>query len=195
VVNTAAVRPGQTVVVFGVGGIGLCAVAAAASRGARPIAADDQRTQRLEIAQQLGATDLINAATSDPLSVLKEICPGGWDVAVEATGIPSVMQNALSIVRPRGGTAVVIGNAKFGESLRLEPREFNLGKRLLGTWGGDTVPDRDFPQYCDWIATGLTKVELLLDREYSLAQTTAALEDLHSGRCTRPLINMNSEST
>jgi S-(hydroxymethyl)glutathione dehydrogenase / alcohol dehydrogenase len=190
VVNTAAHQSGQTVVVFGVGGIGLCAVAAAAVQGASRIAAVDQRMQRLEIAQRLGATHIVDASTSEPVSVLKGLCPGGWDIAIEATGRPSVMQNALSVVRPRGGSAVIVGNAKFGESLTLDPLEFNQGKRLLGTWGGDTVPDRDFPKFSAWISAGLASVELLLDREYGLAETTAALDDLHSGRCTRPLINM-----
>jgi S-(hydroxymethyl)glutathione dehydrogenase / alcohol dehydrogenase len=190
VVNTAGHQPGQSVVVFGVGGIGLCAVAAAAARGASRIAAVDQRLQRLEIARRLGATDVVDVSTSDPISALKTICPHGWDIAIEATGRPGVMQIALSAVRPRGGSAVVVGNARFGESLTVDPMEFNLGKRLLGTWGGDTNPDRDFPKYCEWIATGMTAVELLLDGEYGLAQTTLALEDLHAGRCTRPLINM-----
>jgi S-(hydroxymethyl)glutathione dehydrogenase/alcohol dehydrogenase len=191
IVNTANVQPGQDVVVFGAGGIGLCAVAAAAARRANRIAAVDIRPQRLEIARRLGATHPIDASNNNPLTVLKELCPGGWDVAIEATGQPAVMQSALTSVRPRGGCAVVIGNARFGESLTLDPREFNQGKRLLGTWGGDTIPDRDFPLYCDWIARGITPVDLLIDRVYPLQQINDALNDLHAGRCTRPLIDMS----
>lgn len=191
VLHAAKVERHQSVVVFGVGGIGLCAVAAAAAQGANPIAAVDQRISRLEIATQLGATDMVDASKGEALSQLKQRCPGGWDVAIEATGQPQIMQLALAIVRPRGGRAVVIGNARFGESLLLDPREFNQGKQLLGTWGGDTEPDRDFPVYCDWIARRVAPVELLLDREYQLAQVNEALADLHHGRCTRPLINFN----
>jgi S-(hydroxymethyl)glutathione dehydrogenase/alcohol dehydrogenase len=190
IVNTAQVQRGQSVVVFGVGGIGLCAVAAAAANGATPIVAVDTRNQRLQVAGQLGATQLIDASTDDPLETLPQLCPRGFDVAIEATGQPGVMRTALAVVRARGGTAVVVGNAKFGESLNLDPREFNQGKRLLGTWGGDTAPDRDFAKYCDWIASGIAPVERLLDREYSLIEIGAALADLHAGHCTRPLINM-----
>ena len=191
ILNTAQVELGESVVIFGVGGIGLCALSAAAATGANPIAAVDTRSQRLEVAQQLGATHIIDASVGDTLSALRAICSGGWNVAIEATGQPRVMEMSLAAVRARGGRAVVVGNAKFGVSLTLDPREFNQGKRLLGTWGGDTVPDRDFPKYCDWIASGKTPVESILDREYALPDINAALEDLHAGRCTRPLINMN----
>jgi S-(hydroxymethyl)glutathione dehydrogenase/alcohol dehydrogenase len=190
VLNTAQLKRGESVVVFGVGGIGLCAVLAAVASGANTIAAVDTRSQRLEIAKRLGATHTIDASSADTLSVLRSICPGGWSVAIEATGQPRVMEISLAAVRPRGGRAVVVGNAKFGESVSLDPREFNQGKQLLGTWGGDTVPDRDFPKYCDWIAGGQASVDSILDREYKLSDVNAALEDLHAGRCTRPLINM-----
>ena len=192
IVNTAQVAAKQSVVVFGAGGIGLCAIAAAAATGASPIAAVDLRHQRLEVASRLGATHLIDASSCDPLKALRDILPSGWDFAIEATGQPAVMQMALSAVRSRGGSAVIVGNARFGDSLAVDPREFNQGKRLLGTWGGDTVPDRDFSKYCDWILSGAAPVELLLDREYFLTDINTALEDLRAGRCTRPLINMES---
>lgn len=190
VANTANLQPGQNIVVFGAGGIGLCSIAAASRLRANQIAAVDLRPERLEIARRLGANQTIDAARGDPLQTLRQLRSGGWDVAIEATGQPTVMKTALAAVRPRGGCAVVVGNAKFGEFLTIDPREFNQGKRLLGTWGGDTSPDRDFPKFCDWIISGMTDVELVLDREYGLADITQALQDLHSGRCTRPLINL-----
>jgi S-(hydroxymethyl)glutathione dehydrogenase/alcohol dehydrogenase len=146
------------------------------------------------LARRLGATHTVDASAAGeiPLSTINRLVPGGCDVAIEATGHPAVMQLALAVVRPRGGCAVVVGNAKFGEQLTLDPRELNQGKRLLGTWGGDTVPDRDFPKYCDWIARGIAPVEPVLDREYPLTEINEALADLHAGQCTRPLINLKS---
>jgi S-(hydroxymethyl)glutathione dehydrogenase/alcohol dehydrogenase len=191
VINTANLQPGQNIVVFGAGGIGLCSVAVAAVLRANQIAAIDLRPERLELARRLGATHTIDASAGDVLQTLRQLCPGGWDAAIEATGQPPVMQTALAAVRPRGGSAIVVGNAKFGETLTIDPREFNQGKRLLGTWGGDTSPDRDFPKYCEWIASGTAAVEQVLDREYGLANVTEALHDLHAGRCTRPVINLN----
>jgi S-(hydroxymethyl)glutathione dehydrogenase / alcohol dehydrogenase len=190
VFNTAQPRPGQSVVVFGVGGIGSCAVAAAALAGCTPVIAVDVLPEKLALAQKLGATHAIHARTSDPVQEILKLCKGGADFAIEATGIAPVMRQALACVRQQGGTAVVIGNARFGEKLEIDPRELNAGKRLLGTWGGDNVPDRDYPRYCKLIMAGRLDLEPLLSRGYSLAEVNAALDDLEAGLAARPLIDV-----
>ncbi len=190
VFNTAQPRPGQSLVVFGVGGIGSCAIAAAALAGCVPTIAVDVNPDKLGLAKHLGATHTISARTGDPVQQIRALCPGGADFAIEATGNPTVMQQALACVRPQGGTAVVVGNAKHGQMLELDPRELNQGKRLLGTWGGDNVPDRDFPRYCKLLAAGKLNLEPLLSRTYRLNDINAALNDLEHGLCARPLIQV-----
>lgn len=190
VVNTAQPRPGQSLVVFGAGGIGSCAVAAAALSGCMPVIAVDVNADKLSLAKQLGATHTINARTGDPVQHVRELCPGGADFAIEATGQPAVMRQALACVRPQGGTAVVVGNARHGQTLEIDPRELNQGKRLLGTWGGDNNPDRDFPRYCKLIASGKLNLEPLLSRSYGLADINTALDDLEHGLCARPLVEI-----
>ena len=188
--NTARPRPGQSLVVFGAGGIGSCAVAAAALAGCVPVVAVDVNGDKLALAKQLGATHTLNAKTTDPVQAVRDLCPGGADFAVEATGNPVVMRQALGCVRSQGGTAVVVGNAKHGQTLEIDPRELNQGKRLLGTWGGDNDPDRDFPRYCRLIASGKLNLEPLLSRTYRLAEINAALDDLERGLCARPLVEI-----
>jgi S-(hydroxymethyl)glutathione dehydrogenase/alcohol dehydrogenase len=188
--NTARPRPGQSLVVFGVGGIGSCAVASAALAGCVPVVAVDVNGDKLALAKQLGATHTIHVKNADPVAVIRELCPGGADFAIEATGNPAVMRQALACVRPQGGTAVVVGNARHGQTLELDPRELNQGKRLLGTWGGDNDPDRDFPRYCRLIASGKLNLEPLLSRTYRLAEINAALDDLERGLCARPLVEI-----
>src|SRR5262249_48445236 len=95
VFNTAAPRPAQSMAIFGVGGIGLCCVAAAAIGGVTPIIAIDVSQDRLQVAGAMGATHLIDPASADPLAELKRICPDGLDFAIEASGRPEVMQQAL----------------------------------------------------------------------------------------------------
>jgi S-(hydroxymethyl)glutathione dehydrogenase/alcohol dehydrogenase len=190
VFNTARPRPGQTLVVFGVGGIGSCAIAAAALSGCVDVVAVDIRAEKLALALHVGATHAIDASVSDPVAQILQVCPGGVDFAVEATGQPAVMEQALACVRPRGGVAVVVGNAPFGAKLALDPRELNQGKRLLGTWGGDCVPERDYPLFCRLICSGKLNLEPLLTRSYSLADVNRALEDLASGEAGRPLIDL-----
>ncbi len=188
--NTAGATAGRSLAVFGVGGIGLCSVAGAAIAGCTPLIAVDVRPDALERARRLGATVSILAGTTDPVAEIRRLCPGGADFAIEATGRPEAMTQALACVRPRGGAAVVVGNARHGERVPLDPYELNQGKRLLGSWGGDNEPDRDFPRYLEWLRTGKLDAACLLLPPYPLERVTAALEDLEAGRAARPLIEM-----
>jgi S-(hydroxymethyl)glutathione dehydrogenase/alcohol dehydrogenase len=189
-VHTAGVEQGEAVAVLGAGGVGLCAVAGARQRGAAVVVAIDLRPDRLEAARALGATHVVNAAEGDILDQVKAIARGGVDSAIEATGRPDVMRQALAMVRPRGGRAVVVGNARFGELLQIDPRELNQGKRLLGSWGGDNDPDRDFPEYARLITRGEVNLAALYSAPYRLEDVNQALDDLESGRVIRPLIDM-----
>jgi S-(hydroxymethyl)glutathione dehydrogenase/alcohol dehydrogenase len=190
VFNTAQPRPGQSLAVFGTGGVGLCAVAGAAVAGCTPVIAIDLRPDKLELARQVGATHTICAADTDPVAELMRLCPGGVDFAVEATGRPPVMRQALASVRSQGGTAVIVGNARHGERLELDPQQLNQGKRLLGTWGGDNWPDRDYPRYGKLLAAQKLNLDPLLSRTYALGEINDALLDLEQGGAARPLIDM-----
>jgi S-(hydroxymethyl)glutathione dehydrogenase / alcohol dehydrogenase len=191
VFNVLKVQPGDAVAVFGTGGIGLNALMAAALAGAMPVIGIDPNPTRRALAQIYGATHVIDAATADVLAEIRSIAPQGVDLAVESSGIPAVMEQAIHATRPQGGRAVVIGNAKHGAMLALNPAVFNQGKSLLGTWGGDSVPDRDYWRYGRLLNSGRFPVRDLLSKPYSLAQTDQALQDLAAGLVGRPLIDMS----
>ncbi|MBC8232346.1 zinc-binding dehydrogenase [bacterium] len=193
VFNTAQPMPGQSMAIFGTGGIGLCAVAGAAIAGCTPIIAVDIRQDKLDLAGQMGATYLVHATEVSPVEEINRICPGGVDFAIEASGRPQVMLQALYSVRNQGGIAVVIGNARHGEQVELDPKQLNLGKQLRGTWGGDNWPDRDFPRYCKLLSSGKLNIEPLLSKTYSLSQINEAIDDLEAGKVARPLIDMTLE--
>jgi len=189
VTHTAHAQSGQSLAVFGVGGVGLCAVAGAAAIGCNPIIAVDVTKEKLEFAKQMGATHAFHS--NDIATELSRLCPNGLDVAIEASGKPEVMRQALQSVRGQGGTAVVIGNARHGETVSIDPRQLNLGKRLLGTWGGDTTPDVDFPYYCKLLSSGKLRLKPLLAKSYRLSEINNALNDLENGKVVRPLIEMH----
>lgn len=193
VFNTAEAKEGQSLVVFGAGGVGLCAIAGASLAGCSQIVAVDLLDSKLKAAKNLGATDCVNASQSDALDTLKELMKEGFDIAIEATGKSPVMQQALASVHKQGGIAVVLGNATFGEKLEIDPREFNAGKQLRGSWGGDNIPDRDFPLYFELVQSGRLKLESLADSSYQLGDINQAIDDLEFGRTIRPLIEMASE--
>jgi S-(hydroxymethyl)glutathione dehydrogenase / alcohol dehydrogenase len=193
VFNTAQARPGQSIAIFGSGGVGLCAIAAAAVSGCIPIIAVDILPAKLDLARQMGATHTINAGEEDPVEAIKRMCPGGVDRAIEASGRPQVMTQALLSVRSQGGAAVIIGNAHHGEQVELNPQQFNQGKQLLGTWGGDSVPDRDYPRYCTLMEAGKFNFDVLMPQTYRLSEINAALDDLEAGKVARPIIDMTLE--
>ncbi|MCA9068822.1 MAG: zinc-binding dehydrogenase [Planctomycetaceae bacterium] len=188
--NTLNISQGSSVLVIGLGGIGLFAVAGAKFNGANPIIAADINDQRLSSAKNMGATHLLNVKGSNLLKELQRICPGGVSYAIEATGQVNVMQQALSAVKPRGGAVAIIGNAAFGQTLSLDPSELNQGKKLFGTWGGDNHPDDDFLTYQRLFAEKKLSADALRPTVYSLENINQALIDFHNRSVTRPLIDM-----
>lgn len=191
VYNVLKMQPGDAVAVFGTGGIGLNACMAAALGGGAPVIAIDPNPTRRALAEMYGATHTLDPNEGDVIAEIKKIVPQGVDVAVEASGIPAVMDQAINATRQQGGRAVVIGNAKHGSTLTLNPGVFNQGKSLMGTWGGDSVPDRDYPRFGRLLAGTRFPVKGLLSQPYSLDQINEAMNDLADGKVGRPLIDMS----
>jgi S-(hydroxymethyl)glutathione dehydrogenase/alcohol dehydrogenase len=191
VYNVLKAQPGDAVAVFGTGGVGLHAVMAAALVGAMPVIAIDPNPTRRALAPLYGATHVIDPAATDVLTEIKKIVPQGVDIAVESSGVPAAMEMAVNATRQQGGRAVVIGNARHGAVLSLNPSVFNQGKSLMGTWGGDSIPDRDYGRYARLLGAGRFPVGNLLSKPYALEQADQALQDLASGKIGRPLIDMS----
>jgi S-(hydroxymethyl)glutathione dehydrogenase/alcohol dehydrogenase len=194
ILNTANVQEGNTVAVFGVGGIGLSATLAASMRNARTIIAVDVFEHKLELARQLGATHLINAKQQEPLATILEITgKRGVDYAIEAAGTRQTMETAFQSVRDSGGLCVLAGNLPYGERISLNPFDLIRGKRIIGSWGGETQPDRDIPKYVEYYLSGKLPLDRLLTHSYGLNDINQALEDLENGKIGRALIDMSQE--
>ena len=189
-VNTAKVHPGSKVAIFGVGGIGLSAVIGCKLREAKTIIAVDIESHKLELAQELGCTHLINASQNDSLKQIFDITQGeGVDYAIEASGNEKVMETAFQSIS-KNGLCVVAGNLRQGKTISIDPMELIKGKRILGTWGGETKPDRDIPIYANLYQSNKIKLDKLLTQTYSLSDINQALEDMKKGKVIRAMINM-----
>jgi S-(hydroxymethyl)glutathione dehydrogenase/alcohol dehydrogenase len=191
VYNVLKAQPGDSVAVFGTGGVGLHAVMAAALVGAMPVIAVDPNPTRRALAPLYGATHAIDPTGADVLAEIKKIVPQGVDIAVESSGVPAAMDQAVNATRQQGGRAVVIGNARHGATLSLNPAVFNQGKSLMGTWGGDSVPDRDYGRFARLLGSQRFPVRNLLSKPYALEQADQSLQDLAAGTIGRPLIDMS----
>ena len=193
VFNTAEVQAGSSVAVFGIGGIGLSAVLAADLAHAKTIIAIDLIDHKLETARQVGATHLVNASQEDPLEKIFEITgERGVDYAVEAAGRRETMETAFKAVCDKGGLCVIAGNLSEGECISLDPFGLIRGKRIVGTWGGESEPDRDIPRYVDLYLSGELKLENMITHTYPLKGINQALTDLESGKVGRALIDMDT---
>ena len=188
IINTLQVRPGQSVVVFGAGGIGLCAISAAAIVDANPVIAVDVNDQKLEFARRFGATHVVNAKNVDAVQAIKELTGGGADFAIDAIGLPQTQEQILRAVRPgfsglnKGGTALLIGITPPDAKAILDTSLFVGNRSFTRTSGGDCKPDRDFPIFLRWVREGKLKLEQLVTNRYKLEQINEAVDDLEHGR-------------
>ncbi|SCF69344.1 zinc-binding dehydrogenase [Streptomyces sp. Ncost-T10-10d] len=187
VINTAALRPGQSTVVYGLGGVGLSAVLGARAAGAYPIIAVDPVQEKRDLAVRLGATHAY--APGDAIETILELTSGGAELAVEAVGSPKVMAACLTVVA-RGGRVVSVGLPAPDRVLEVPALAFaGEGKSLLGSYMGDAVPRRDIPRFLDLWRAGLMPVEQMHTGTLPLADINAAMEELASGRAIRQVID------
>ena len=192
VLNTLKVQSGNSVAIFGVGGIGLSAVSAAGLVNAVPIIAVDVFDYKLEFSRDIGATHLINADQEDPLATILQITGGrGVDFAIEAAGQRETMVSAFYAVRDNGGLCVLAGNLSQGEMISLDPFDLIKGKRIIGTWGGETDPDRDIPKYIRLYQAGRLKLDELITDTFTLDEINKAIDMMSKGKIAgRCLIEM-----
>src|SRR5690606_22248690 len=132
VMNTAEVRPGETVAVLGCGGIGLNAIQAAAIVGASRVIAIDRVASKLDMAVTFGATDVVDAFAVDPVAAVHDLTGGGVDHAIEAIGLKATAEQAFAMLG-KGGTATVIGMVPFGQRIEVDATQLVSGKRIQGS--------------------------------------------------------------
>lgn len=197
--NTVQVKKGESVAIFGVGGVGLCALAAARQTGAYPIIAVDLDDAKLEFAKRFGATHGINAREEDPIQAIHRLTVrsgefgvmklpvSGVDYAFDCIGLKKTMEQVIPATRTgrfgvgSGGTAVYVGIPTT--QVELDPIQLlYFERKLMGSLGGTTCPERDFPLYLDWHRQGVLDLDQLVTARYGLEQINQACVDLENGQ-------------
>jgi S-(hydroxymethyl)glutathione dehydrogenase/alcohol dehydrogenase len=189
------IRPpkGATLAVFGLGGVGMSALMATKLFDCSKVVAVDVVEQKLELATQFGATDVVNARAVDPVAAIRAATQGkGVDFAVEASGSARVIESAFNAVRRGGGLCVFASHPQFGAQIRLDPYELICGKQIRGSWGGSSDPDVDIPKFAELYREGELPLERLIAGRYPLERINEALEDLASSVVGRPLIEIDA---
>jgi S-(hydroxymethyl)glutathione dehydrogenase/alcohol dehydrogenase len=186
--NAARVRPGESAVVIGLGGVGLQVLAAAKRAGARPIVAVDRDAAKLERALERGADAAVDTSQeASPVRALRELTGGGADHAFEVVGLPETMLLAWKSLRP-GATAVVIGIAPKGAELSLPALELASEKGIRGSFYGSGDPAADLPELARLAAGGELDLAGVVTRLDPLDEVAAALERLRRGEGARTVL-------
>ncbi len=187
--NTGEVGRGDSVAVFGCGGVGNAALEGARLAGASTIIAVDIDDQKLEWAKEFGATHTVNSANEDPVEAIRALTDGnGVDVAIEAIGLPQTYEQAF-YARDLAGTVVLVGVPNPEMKIELPYIElFGRGGALKSSWYGDCLPSRDFPMLIDLYLQGKLNLDGFVSETIDLDAVEAAFHKMEGGGVLRSVV-------
>ena len=188
-INTGGVTRGDSVAVFGCGGVGDAAIAGARLAGAHTIIAVDIDDRKLEWAKEFGATHTINASQTDPVEAIRKLTGGnGVNVAIEAVGSPITYEQAF-YARDHAGTLVQVGVPSPDMKIELPLIElFGRGGSLKSSWYGDCLPSRDFPMYIDLYLQGRLDLDRFVSETIPLDGVEDAFHKMERGEVLRSVV-------
>ncbi|MFN2628214.1 MAG: NAD(P)-dependent alcohol dehydrogenase [Gaiellaceae bacterium] len=190
VLNVLRPPPGSSVAIFGAGAVGLSAVMAAKIAGCTPIVAVDLREARLALAQELGATDLLDAREDDPVEAIPGLTGGGADFSLEATGAPGALRASVDCLAPTGVCGIV-GAPAFGTEVSLDVNTMLIGGRVVrGIVEGESVPSQFLPRLVEFWRRGTFPVERMI-KYYDFDQIDRAAHDAETGMTIKPVLRMS----
>ena len=188
VFRTARVEPGSTVAVIGCGGIGLAAVQGARITGANKVIAVDMVGSKLELAQSLGATHVVNASEGDAVEQVKELTDGkGVHYSFEAVGLKQTAEQSFNMLR-NGGQATVIGMIPVGTKVEVHGVDFLYEKKLTGSNMGSNQFRTDMPRFVEMYLDGRLKLDEMVSKTISLEEINDGFEEMKTGTVARSVI-------
>ena len=188
-VNTGGVGRGDSVAVFGCGGVGDAAIAGSRLAGAHTIIAIDIDDRKLEWARQFGATHTINARETDPVAAVRQLTGGhGVNVAIEAVGHPQTFEQAF-YARDHAGTVVLVGVPNPEMTIQLPLIEvFGRGGAVKSSWYGDCLPTRDFPMFIELYQQGRLDLDKFVSETIAINDVEAAFHKMERGEVLRSVV-------
>ncbi len=190
ILNEANVRPGDSVAVFGCGGVGLSAIQGAALVRACPIIAVDKNPESLRLASRFGATHVLNTASGDVHAEIRRITgDAGVKFVIVAVGAPRVIEMAAE-TSAIPGSVFLVGVPPAGARVSVDAFDIHCRRSLLGSFGGGIVPDRDIPGYLDLDHNGQLKLRELITRTVSLDRINDGIGTLMAGMVGRCIVRM-----
>jgi S-(hydroxymethyl)glutathione dehydrogenase/alcohol dehydrogenase len=188
--NTAKVRPGSTVAVFGCGGVGSSIIQGARIAGARQIIAVDVVPSKLDSARHFGATHVVNSAERTALEAILDLSNGGVDYAFDAVGNTKLLTQCFSSLGPRG-VAVLVGAIPAGQTLEIEARGLLGEKTITGSFMGSNRFHLDMPYYIDLYRQGRLDLDSMISVRLPLERLDEAFAAIEQGEVMRSVVTFN----
>jgi len=191
VINTAKVEPGASVVVFGLGGIGLNVIQGARLVGAGVVVGVDINPAKEEWGRKFGMTDFIDARNRDRAQIIEEvlrITDGGADYSFDCTGNTEVMRTALECCHRGWGTSVIIGVAEAGKEIATRPFQLVTGRVWKGTAFGGAKGRTDVPKIVDWYMDGRIAIDAMITHVLKLEEINQGFDLMHAGTSIRAVV-------
>ena len=190
VINTAQVKPGDNVVIFGLGGIGLNVIQGARLAGADKIVCVDLNPARKEMAERFGMTHFVNPSEikEDLVPYLVDLTNGGADYSFECIGNVEVMRQALECCHKGWGTSIIIGVAPAGAEISTRPFQLVTGRNWRGTAFGGAKGRTDVPKIVDWYMEGKIEIDPLITHTMPLDDINSAFDLMHKGESIRSVV-------
>ncbi|PYV45750.1 MAG: dehydrogenase [Acidobacteria bacterium] len=187
--NDAKLKIGQSLAVFGCGGVGLNIVQGGAMVSADPIIGIDIYDHKLQVASEFGATHLINSACVDVSDAVRKIVGSkGVDVAVETTGLVNIIETAYALTAPQGRT-ILVGVPRHNQDITIHSLPLHFGKVLKGVEGGQSNPTEDIPRYLNLYLKGKLRLDKLITHRFPLQEINTALERIKMGEVGRCMVS------
>ena len=188
--NNARLNIGESIAVFGIGGVGLNIVQGASLVSAYPVIAVDLYESKLRLAKEFGATHTINASNSDiKEEIYKIVGSTGVDAAVDNTGMVEVIEQAYEVTSAKGRT-VLVGVPHIGEKIKIYSLPLHFEKKLLGSHGGESNPSVDIPRYVRLIESGRLKLNKIITHTFGLDDINTAIDKVKTGESGRCMIKI-----
>jgi S-(hydroxymethyl)glutathione dehydrogenase / alcohol dehydrogenase len=191
VLNEVQPLDGSTVVVLGLGGIGLSALMALKAFNCSKVIAIDVSDEKLALAVDVGATHIINPVRDNVNELVSNLTNGGADNCIESAGTVATIELGFSLIRKCGGKLLFASHPPEVDKISISPFELICGKQIAGSWGGASRPDRDIPLLYEVLRNTNAPLKKLITKIYRLDEINEALNDLEAGSVFRPLIKMD----
>jgi S-(hydroxymethyl)glutathione dehydrogenase/alcohol dehydrogenase len=191
VINQIKPKKTDVIIVLGLGGIGLSSIMALKALKVKKIIAIDIHKKKLNLAKKIGATDLILFDKKNIKEKVRKVCDNsGADYCIESAGTSSTIELAFSLIHNKG-KLIFASHPPKKDKIRINPHSLIVGKKIEGSWGGSTKPDKDIKKIFKLFLKNKVKYYLIAKKIYDFKNLNNALNDLDKGNVFRPIIKMS----